>query len=174
MDDRAISYNLTTSCHGILISLSSKSYRSYIFRIQTCLDWNCHCWIFPLVAWLELSQSWMNVVWIPNAFPVPPLSCDFQLSLLLTLLGEKEVNIYYTDFQLSLSLSLNIFKMIYTCLTYRIVPLDFFVLGLERFLVGSALVPWNLRLIPYIAHVPVPVIITVHANILTVTLILTG
>lgn len=27
---------------------------------------------------------------------------------------------------------------------------------------------------PYIAHVPVPVITNVHANILTVTLILTG
>lgn len=125
----------------ILIPLSSKSYQSYIFRIQTCLDWNCHCWIFPLVTWLELSQSWMNVVWIPNAFPVPPLSCDFQLSLLLTLLGEKEVNIYII--RIFNSLSLNILKMIY--IAYRIVPLDFFVLGLERFLVGSALVPWNLE-----------------------------
>lgn len=127
----------------ILIPLSSKSYQSYIFRIQTCLDWNCHCWIFPLVTWLELSQSWMNVVWIPNAFPVPPSSCDFQLSLLLTLLGEKEVNIYILYGFSTLSLSLNILKMIY--IAYRIVPLDFFVLGLERFLVGSALVPWNLR-----------------------------
>lgn len=114
MDDRAISYNLTTSCHGILISMSSKSYRSYIFRIQTCLDWNCHCWIFPLVAWLELSQSWMNVVWIPNAFPVPPLSCDFQLSLLLTLLGEKEVNIYILYRFSTLSLFLSIFSKWFT------------------------------------------------------------
>lgn len=91
-----------------------KGYQSYIFRIQTCLDWNCHCWIFPLVTWLELSQSWMNVVWIPNAFPVPPLSCDFQLSLLLTLLGEKEVNIYILYGFSTLSLSLSIFSKWFT------------------------------------------------------------
>lgn len=114
MDDRAIFYNLTTSCHGILIPLSSKSYQLYIFRIQTCLDWNCHCWIFPLVTWPELSQSWMNVVWIPNAFPVPPSSCDFQLSLLLTLLGEKEVNIYILYRFSTLSLFLSIFSKWFT------------------------------------------------------------